>query len=773
MKFPAVSSMRYMFPTSLALFLAADSSLTAQTVTIIAGNRGVATESFSSTLSTTGGLTLNLGLQVDYLVVAGGGGGGGSGTNTNAFGSGGGGAGGLLTGSLLLGQTSTQVVVGAGGAGGPRSSTVSEQQGSNGGNSVFGSLTAIGGGGGGAFKLAGNSGGSGGGGGGRVSTVGGAGTTNELGIQGYSGGLARSSDPSGRSAGGGGGGAGSAGGDGDQTGETIAGNGGAGLSNSITGTAVVYAGGGGGGAIDNFSSQTAGTGGSGGGGAGSTSGNATSGTNGLGGGGGGAGTQGTGGDGGSGAVILRYLGSVVTDGGTVSAGTGAAEGYTIRTFSQVETSAFAFNTQALGSTISSDISGSGALTLDSAGTIVFTGNATHTGGTFVNAGTLKLGNGGTSGALGGNVSLGSSAVLEYNRSEDATFASISGAGAGSTLDMMGTGALSILDASNFNGFLNIRDSVVRVGGSLNADRVQLLNHGQLTSFNGDTTIDSNVLALGENLILGDSIHNGLLTLNNRVQFGYDGPTILNLETRSDVIMNEEIKGMQFYGANGLTKSGVGKLTVNQLSYSGATSVQEGTLIVNGTTGAGAFSVASGATLGGSGVITGNTSISGIHSPGNSPGVQTFESDLTYTVGSNVIWELIDNTIAERGTNYDGIDVIGDLIFTGPTTLTLDFALAGSEVNWLNDFWGIDRLGTDGWKIFDVVGTISGYENLTLAGGFLDRNEVELTSARAGALFFLHQADDGIFLNYAVIPEPSAALLGLLGSALLLRRKRQA
>jgi len=41
----------------------------------------------------------------------------------------------------------------------------------------------------------------------------------------------------------------------------------------------------------------------------------------------------------------------------------------------------------------------------------------------------------------------------------------------------------------------------------------------------------------------------------------------------------------------------------------------------------------------SGTIGGLATISGIHSPGNSPGIETFLSDLSYTGGSSqVIWD---------------------------------------------------------------------------------------------------------------------------------------
>jgi hypothetical protein len=178
-------------------------------------------------------------------------------------------------------------------------------------------------------------------------------------------------------------------------------------------------------------------------------------------------------------------------------------------------------------------------------------------------------------------------------------------------------------------------------------------------------------------------------------------------------------------------------------------------------------------LSGGGTITGDVTISGSHTPGFSPGVQTFADDLTYTVGSSVVWELIDNTIAGRGTSYDGIDVGGNLSFTGSTTINLDFALAGSTVSWSDGFWDTDITGTSGWKLFDVTGSISGFEdNLQLAAGpYTDGSSQSLTSVRSDASFYLYKGEDGIYLNYSAVPEPSAAVLAALSAIGLLRRKR--
>jgi len=301
---------------------------------------------------------------------------------------------------------------------------------------------------------------------------------------------------------------------------------------------------------------------------------------------------------------------------------------------------------------------------------------------------------------------------------------------------------------------------------------------------GDEAATGGTVTAGAGSAIGYTIHS--FTNTGTDAFDLSG---VDMNQRLGVVHNGIISG-----SGDLSFAGPGRLTLNAANtFTGATRVNAGTLAIgaNGSIAASSevilaagsvlnvsghesgYTFGAEQTLSGGGTIVGDTIISGTHSPGFSPGIQAFDSNITYTVGSNVVWELIDNTIAGRGTNYDGIDVGGDLTFTGATTITLDFALAESFVDWSDSFWSFDRLGTDGWKIFDVAGTISGLENVSLAGAFLDGEGASLATARPGASFSLYQTSDGIFLNYTAIPEPSAALLVLAGAALLLRRGRVA
>jgi hypothetical protein len=246
--------------------------------------------------------------NVEYLIIGGGGGGGNAGG-----GGGGGGAGGYrssvineLSGSnsnaeerITLANTDpVAVTIGAGGAG----ATAANTGGAPGSPSSFGSIVAKGGGGGNDGLTNGAGGGEG------FSSVGWVAFQRGFGTagQGCDGGYLFDRSVS-SYGGGGGGGAGGKGGNGDPggPGQYTApgdnyGQGGLGLTNSITGTAVLRGGGGCG-----ARSARAGAGGGGGSGA--------NGTDGTGGGGGGGTTSAA--KGGSGIVILRY--DITPPGGTV------------------------------------------------------------------------------------------------------------------------------------------------------------------------------------------------------------------------------------------------------------------------------------------------------------------------------------------------------------------------------------------------------------------------------------------------------------------------
>ncbi len=272
-------------------------------------------------------------ITAEVLVVAGGGAGG------YRHGGGGGAGGVLYQNGFNISSGSYPVVIGAGGTG----NSVS------GGNSTFSTLTAIGGGGGGNDGQIGKNGGSGGG--GSNGTLGGNGTSG----QGNKGGNQNNGNGCCFGNGAGGGGAAAAG---ANTTGGVSSVGGNGIAYAISGTSVTYGGGGGGGK----STSGAMAGGTGGGGAGGTNSSLTgvSGTANTGGGGGGGGanggTSGNGGNGGSGIVIIKYAGSPIATGGTIT----QSGGYTIHKFTGSGTFAFSGSPTANVQSVSS--CGAAALT---------------------------------------------------------------------------------------------------------------------------------------------------------------------------------------------------------------------------------------------------------------------------------------------------------------------------------------------------------------------------------------------------------------------------
>jgi autotransporter-associated beta strand protein len=246
------------------------------------------------------------------------------------------------------------------------------------------------------------------------------------------------------------------------------------------------------------------------------------------------------------------------------------------------------------------------------------------------------------------------------------------------------------------------------------------------------------------------------------------PTTFDTNSAATLTVSSVISSTS--GAMGLTKAGAGTLRLSAANtYSGNTTVSEGTLVVNGGLGSGALSVAAAATLMGSGTIGGAATIAGIHSPGNSPGVESFLSDLTYTgTSSQVIWELWGNTdsAGDRGSVYDGINVNGNLDFTGATSLVLDFGGSGvGAVDWTDPFWGSDQT----WTLFDVAGTTSNFGNFSLTNSpasWLDANGLAFASStRKDNSFSVSQQGSDVLLRYTVVvPEPASLALAAIGIA---------
>src|SRR4029077_14481076 len=267
-------------------------------------------------------------------------------------------------------------------------------------------------------------------------------------------------------------------------------------------------------------------------------------------------------------------------------------------------------------------SGPAKLTKTDAGTLVLVGNNTYTGGTTIEAGTLQLGNGGTSGSIIGNVT--DNGVLGFNRSDSVTFGGvISGTGgvaqigAGTTILtgnstytggtiisagtlQIGAGATtgSIVGNVGNNGILlfNRSDSVAFGGvisgvGSLTKDGLGTLTLTGANTYSGGTNLNGGIIAVNSDVNLGTgplSFNGGTLealaagggiTSSKAVTLNAGAGTFL-----ADAGTTSTLSGV-ISGVGSLTKDGLGTLTLTGANtYSGGTTTSAGTLQVgNGGT----------------------------------------------------------------------------------------------------------------------------------------------------------------------------------------------
>jgi autotransporter-associated beta strand protein len=249
--------------------------------------------------------------------------------------------------------------------------------------------------------------------------------------------------------------------------------------------------------------------------------------------------------------------------------------------------------------VTSSIAGATAVAV-TGGTLILSADSTYTGGTTISAGTLQLGNGGSTGSIIGNVT--DNGLLAFNRSDTVTFAGVvSGTG---SVSQIGPGT-TILTADN--------------------------------TYTGGTTISAGTLQLGNGgstgSIIGNVTNNGLLAFN-----------------RSDTVTFAGVVS----GTGSVSQIGPGTTILTAIStYTGSTTVNAGALIVNGSIASSSLTtVNSGAALLGSGTV-GSTVVNagGFFAPGNSPGTMTVAGNLAFQSGAFYVVQV--NPTTASTTNVSG------------------------------------------------------------------------------------------------------------------------
>jgi autotransporter-associated beta strand protein len=172
----------------------------------------------------------------------------------------------------------------------------------------------------------------------------------------------------------------------------------------------------------------------------------------------------------------------------------------------------------------------------------------------------------------------------------------------------------------------------------------------------------------------------------------------------------------FSGTGGLTFTGTGTTIMSGANtYAGGTTVSSGTLSVAGgsPTGTGDVFVASAGTLMGTGTIAGNSTVSGVLKPGNSPGYLSFTKNLTLNAGSTYQQDIAGSVQANSATPvvasgyYSFVTVGSQLVINSGATLTprLSNLFSANESGYGSAIY-VPALG-DRFRMVTATGGISG------------------------------------------------------------------
>ena len=311
------------------------------------------------------------------------------------------------------------------------------------------------------------------------------------------------------------------------------------------------------------------------------------------------------------AALGDSNGSLELDGGTLRLGAN---------FDLAETRAIALDsagsidTNGFTSTIAQAVGGAGALTKLGAGTLTLAGDNTYAGTTTIGAGTLQIGDGGTSGSITGDIA--NNSALIFNRGDELAFGGvISGSG---SVTKAGEGTLILNADQTYTGGTTISSGSLQLGdGEISGNLVgSVLNNATLAFDRSDDVTFGGIISgtgtltkngSGTLILEGANTFTGRTTINaGTLQIGNGGSTgnIAGNITNNDGSLifnrNDSITFAGVVDGTGtMTQAGNGSLILTQnQAFTGGTTITAGTLQLGngGTSGSVIGGIANNGTL---------------------------------------------------------------------------------------------------------------------------------------------------------------------------------